>query len=103
MRFTLKSGTGVTHKIDPDIDESRNAIVQDIVYTKGLKKLGFVKGVGISTVSKPNKNLTGDPYITDGNRAVLLMDDAITPLDELKFFHWENPGDREFQSLDQDS
>jgi hypothetical protein len=97
VRFTLKSGTGVTHKIDPDVDETRNAIVQDILFSKGLVKLGFVRGVGPATPDNPHRNLTGDPYFTDGMRAVMLLDQGIYPLRELKFFHWESPSDREFR------
>ncbi len=103
VRFTLKSGTGVTHKIDPDVDETRNAIVQDILFSKGLVRIGFVRGVGPATPSAPHKNLTGDPYFTDGMRSVLLLDQGIYPLRDLKFFDWERPGDREFRPAGEDA
>jgi hypothetical protein len=35
-----------THKIDPDLDESRNGLAQDLAYSQALWKFGFVKGVG---------------------------------------------------------
>ena len=97
VRFTRKSGTGVTHKIDPDVDETRNAIVQDILFSKGLVQLGFVRGVGPAKPDNPHKNLTGDPYFTDGMRAVMLLDQGIYPMRELQFFRWESPSDRELQ------
>ncbi len=99
VRFTLKSKTGVTHKIDPDVDETRNAIVQDMLFSQGLVKLGFVKGVGASTPQAPSYNLTGDPYFTDGLRAVLLMDRKPVLMKDIRFFDWDVPGDSGFQQV----
>jgi hypothetical protein len=48
--------------------------MEDLLYSQQLAKLGYVKGVGKATRSKPRHNLTGDPYFTDGYRAVLLFD-----------------------------
>ncbi len=97
VRFTLKSKTGVTHKIDPDVDETRNAIVQDMLFSQGLATLGFVKGVDASTPEAPNHNLTGDPYFTDGLRAVLLMDREPTLMKDIRFFDWDMPGESGYQ------
>ena len=97
VRFTLKSGMGVTHKIDPDVDETRNAIVQDMLFSTGLKRLGFVRGVGASTPEEPNCNLTGDPFFTDGLRAVLLMDRKQTLMRDVQFFDWDMPSDSGYQ------
>ena len=44
VRFTLKTIT--THKIDPDVDETRDFLIQDLWYSKALKSFGSVKGVG---------------------------------------------------------
>jgi hypothetical protein len=100
VRFTLKSGIGVTHKIDPAVDETRNAIAQDMLFSQGLKKLGFVRGVGQSTLENPNRNLTGDPYFTDGLRVVLLMDREQTLMRDVEFFRWDRPSEFEIQELD---
>ena len=35
-----------THKIDPDTDEARNGVAQDLAYSQALWKFGYVKGVG---------------------------------------------------------
>ncbi len=93
VRFTLHSGFGVTHKIDPDVDETRNALLQDMLYSQGLKAFGFVRGVGASTPDDPRSNLTGDRYYTDGLRAVLLMDHTPTAMQDVRFFPWERPRD----------
>ncbi len=46
VRFTLKASPPVTHKIDPDIDEARHALVEDLLFSQMLTDVGFVKGGG---------------------------------------------------------
>jgi hypothetical protein len=60
----------LNYKIDPDVDEARYALGEDMIYSQQLAKGGYVKGVGTVTRSKPRYNLTGDPYFTDGYRLV---------------------------------
>ena len=100
VRFTRKSHNFVTHKIDPDVDEVRNAFMEDMLYSQGLEKVGFVKGLGVATKEKPRTNMTGDPYFHDGLRAVLLFDRRPTQITDLKFFHWDTPYRKEHRHLD---
>jgi hypothetical protein len=40
----------------------------------------YLEGVGSCEPAAPRRNLTGDPYYTDGKRAALLLSDAqVTP------------------------
>ncbi len=96
VRFTSKTPILVTHKIDPDIDEARNELVQEMLFSQGLLKIGFTKGVPVSTPENPAHNLTGDPYFNDGLRAVLLMTNQPSPIKDVRFFDWEYslPGSR---------
>jgi hypothetical protein len=87
-RFTTHTLTFTTHKIDPDVDEARSALVQDLVYSENLAKIGFVKGVGTALKSAPRANLTTDPYYTDGNRSVLVFEPEYTSLAAIEFFPW---------------
>ena len=91
VRFTSKAWPPVTHKIDPDIDEARQAIAEDLIFSQNLSKVGFVKGVGRATPSRPGENLTGDPYFTDGLRLVLFLDTGPVSLDEIQSADWEKP------------
>jgi hypothetical protein len=90
-RFTVKTWPPVTHKIDPDVDEARIFLVEDLVLSQAVVKVGFVKGVGRATATRPRENLTGDPYYTDGLRAVLVLDRWPKPLTEVQSFRWERP------------
>jgi len=87
-RLTIHSPTLTTHKIDPDVDEARAALMEDMAYSQSLAKLGLVDGVGAATRSAPRKNLTTDPYYTDGRRSVLMFDRRPTSLDEIEILPW---------------
>jgi len=89
VRFTSKTPILVTHKIDPDIDEARNELIQEMLFSQGLVKIGFTKDIPVSTPENPAYNLTGDPYFNDGLRAVLLMTKQPVPLKNIEFFNWE--------------
>jgi hypothetical protein len=71
VRLTTRTIT--THKIDPSVDETRWYLLQDLFFSEGLARFGFVGGVGVSRSEQPRTNYTGDPYVTDGRRAVFWM------------------------------
>jgi LssY C-terminus len=80
-----------THKIDPDTDEARNGLAQDLAYSQALGKFGFVKGAGAAPRSDPKRNLTGDPYFTDGLRIVMFFQGRPTTLGDIEMLDWERP------------
>jgi hypothetical protein len=82
VRFTAKTIT--THKIDPDVDETREFLVEDLLYAQGLAGVGYVRGVGPATFEQPRGNLTGDPYFTDGLRAVMWVSQKPVSISELE-------------------
>ena len=86
VRFTWRTIT--THKIDPDVDETRNYLVQDLALGQGLCQFGTVAGVEPAPVDAPRHNLTGDPYFTDGRRIVIELTTKPTDLSEIKLLDW---------------
>jgi hypothetical protein len=86
VRFTIKTIT--THKIDPDVDETREYLLENLAYSQSLAKFGYAGGVGAASFDEPRHNLTGDPYFTDGYRLVLWV--SATPVDiaDLEFVPW---------------
>jgi hypothetical protein len=80
-----------THKIDPDVDEARGGLIQDLAYSQALVRFAFVKGAGAAPRDGPRSNLTGDPYFTDGLRAVLFFGPRPRTLDEVEYLDWERP------------
>lgn len=91
VKFTLKSPTISTHVIDPDVDEARRYFVEDLAYSQALARIGFVKGVGVVTKEEPRMNLVGDPFYTDGLRAVLFFEPRPYTLSDIEMLEWETP------------
>lgn len=94
VRWTLKTWNLTTHKIDPDVDEARQGLIQDLLYSQSLIKFGFVKGTTPAPPERPHRNLTGDPYFTDGLRAVMLFERRPVALQEVEVFEWERLPER---------
>ena len=65
-----------------------------MLFSQGLKMIGFVEGVGMSLEIEPRNNLTGDSYYTDGLRAVLEFDERPYNIEDVRFFNWATPSRR---------
>jgi hypothetical protein len=89
----MSSKTFVTHKIDPDIDETRDYLLQDMLLSRSLRAIGYVTGVGPAAQDTPRFNFTLDPYFTDGHRVVLWVagDTTSDASPELLDWHWPVP------------
>ncbi len=62
------------------------------MFSQALARIGFVNGVGAAKPSKPRKNLTGDPYYTDGLRAVLFFAPGPISLEQIRTIDaWVQP------------
>ena len=85
-RLTSKSSTLTTHRIDPNVDDTRAALTQDLIYVQALKAHARGKGVGFVSPHEPRGNLTGDPWFTDGYRAVLLLSSDPVGILEISWF-----------------
>ena len=92
VRFTKKTIT--THKIDPDVDETRAYLLQNLWYSQSLLRYAYVEGVGEAPYDEPRANLSGDPYFTDGLRAVMWTSSHPVNMEEVDDVRWENPAQR---------
>ena len=90
VKFTLKSPTISTHVIDPDVDEARRYLVEDLAYSQALAAIAHVDGVGIATEEAPQVNLVGDPWFSDGLRAVMFFAPRPRALSDIDFIFWES-------------
>ena len=89
VRFTSKTIT--THKIDPNVDETREGLLENLAYSQSLEKFAYVGGVGEVTMEQPKGNLTGDPWFTDGYRIVLWVTSDPVSIDDVDFVEWRMP------------
>jgi hypothetical protein len=78
VRFTTQVWNLTTHRVDPNVDESRDYVVEDLLRAERVVAVGYVEGVGACPPERPKHNLTGDPYFTDGKRAVIVLSKART-------------------------
>jgi hypothetical protein len=89
VRFTTKTIT--THKIDPDVDETREYLLENLAYSQSLEKFAYVGGVGEVSMDNPEGNLTGDPWFSDGYRIVLWVSREPVSIDDIDFLEWRMP------------
>jgi hypothetical protein len=85
VRFTYKTWNLTTHKVDPDVDDARDYLLDELLASGRVALIGYVRGVQAAGRKSPRHNLTGDPYFTDGLRAVVMF--AETPT-EPAFVNW---------------
>ena len=93
VRFTKKTIT--THKIDPDVDETREFLLENLAYSQALAKVAYLGGVGAAPIGQPRGNLTGDPYFTDGYRLVLWVSSRPVDIADIEIEVWRIPPDRQ--------
>lgn len=73
-----------------DLDEVRSFLLQNLWYSQGVKKYGFVKEAGgVATMSEPKKTFRGTRYITDGYRAVIWLSRDFVPLSDVESADWD--------------
>ena len=91
VRFTGKINPPTTHVIDPEVDEARSYLLQDLLLTNRVYMGALAKGVGMAFQDEPRFNLMGDPYYTDGLRLVLFIGDKPVNVEEMFDLDWEKP------------
>ena len=78
VRFTTQVWNLTTHRVDPNVDEARDYVVEDLLRAQRIDAVGYVDGVGACGPENPKRNLTGDPYFTDGKRVLIALSNART-------------------------
>jgi hypothetical protein len=88
-RFAKNAPVEVTLPLNPDVDEARIDLMQDIAYSQALNKIGHVKGSGRSQSTAAEESSKDAHYATDGLRVVLVFGDRPASLATIDFFNWE--------------
>ena len=91
VRFTRKTIT--THKIDPDVDDTREYLLENLAYAQTLEAFGYVSGVGEVSIDEPRGNLTGDPWFSDGYRLALWLSSEPVTIADLEVLDWRSPAE----------
>ena len=90
VRFAADAPFFVTHEIEPDVDDARSYLIQDLLASDYLHAFGWLKGVGRAPQDHPRVNLTGDPFFTDGLRAVMVISSKPASEDEIELLDWDS-------------
>ncbi len=85
VRLTTRTWNLTTHRVDPDVDEARDYVIEDLLKAQRIEAAGYVDAATPCDHDHPRHNLTGDPYFTDGKRAVILLSQTRT---EPRFVAW---------------
>ncbi len=93
VKLTTKSPSLTTHVIDPQVDETREYLLQSLLVHHTVERFGFVRGVGATAPGAPGRNLTGDPYYTDGLRVVVVLARGLMPPEKARNLHWQEIDD----------
>jgi hypothetical protein len=91
VSFTTKNWWLSTHDIDPHVDEARDYLVQDLLLSHGVKRMGYAKGFEHKSEEKPLLNFMEQPIITDGLIAVFEFTGEHAYFTELELFQWDWP------------
>lgn len=75
--------------LHPNVDEVRDFFIQDLLYSGGLAKLGFVEGAGeVNAAAEPREIAAGSRYYTDGFRAVMFFVSRPRSLSDVEILDW---------------
>ena len=74
--------------LHPAIDETRSLVIQDLLYSGGLAKLGFVEGVNPVTAEQQFNHPGEFRYHSDGLRAVFFIITRPLSLSDVEILDW---------------
>jgi len=92
-RFADRAPAQVTIPLNPQVDEARDDLTQDLAYSQALIQIGYVLGSGRTQPATAEKSFEDVHYSTDGLRAVLVFGDRPASLEGIVFFDWERLAD----------
>ena len=82
----------LTKKIDPDLNETRSFLVEDMVLSQSVNKIGYLSNSDPTNKDNPNINYKNQAWWSDGLVLVLLFDDLPNTIGDITFYDWEFPG-----------
>lgn len=77
-------------RMDPDVDDARNDLVQDLLYSQTISRLGFVNGAKCQEPTVAGQGAEEPVCHTDGLRAVMLFGTDEVSLSQIDIFDWES-------------
>ena len=90
LGWRLKKDENQRFILNPNVDEVRNLLIQDMLYSSGLEKLAFERGAEATLPGEERSSLDGSSYYTDGLRAVLFFVTRPLSLSDIQILDWDS-------------
>lgn len=81
----------LTKAIDPDLNETRSYLGEDMVLSQNVKQIGWIRTLDPTSEDEPKVNHKGQAWWSDGFVLVLLFDETPTSISDIQFYDWEYP------------
>jgi len=81
----------LTRKFDPDLNETRAYLGEDMALSQNVSKVGWIRTNDPITKDNPNINYKDQTWWSDGLVLVLLFDETPTSFTNINYFEWEYP------------
>ena len=78
-------------RADPDVDNARNFMLQNLWYSQSLPKFGWISGTEVVPVESLWLSFQPEPYFTDGYRGVFWVSGKPVSLLETESADWDVP------------
>ena len=78
-------------RIDPNIDEGRNYIMQNLWYSQSLSAIAWLKGNDVVAIANPRTDFNNSEYFTDGYRIVVWPSGEPVSLLDTSNLRWDDP------------
>jgi len=75
-------------KLHPNVDEVRNVLISDMMYSGGLGTLAFITGVGVVSKDQPRKTFDGSSFYTDGIRVLMFFVTRPRTISDVEILDW---------------
>jgi len=75
--------------LDPDVDDARGFLLQNIWYSQGLQSFAWSETGKPIPFDQPGADFNGNPFFTDGFRAVLWFSGEPYSLLDTTLIHWD--------------
>lgn len=76
-------------RLHPDVDEVRNFLIHNVMYSGGLERLAFVSGAGAVPAAHSRQMPGAGSYFTDGKRVVLFLGTRPLTFSDVEVLDWE--------------
>ena len=73
---------------DPDVDDGRNFLLQNLWYSQSLEAVAYLKTGKVVPKEDPAVDFNNNPFFTDGTRIVLWLSGDPVAMQDVRNLNW---------------